>query len=729
MVRPTLALLALSTASHLQAMQLTLNVTNATCTYASGAIEVQLSGGVPPYSFQWDDGPTYAHRTGLLPGIYSLTVTDANSDQVTEQAEVFSTTYDVTTTQLYPYCVLGGQLWPMTLVPAEAVGPWYFDGIMLQQAPGSVVSGTDTIYAYYPPTQYYSYSIMDGNGCTGTLTGTRGQQVTAWPSFTVTGVEPSCSLIGTGAVHIQSTGPAPDQSFAHLRFINTLGQIQPFYGQVDAYTYTADVTGLPSGTYGILWSLGITMEALDPGTCDVDTVWVTVPDLGPVCGRLQGSAWYDVDGDCVQDVTETGIPYSPLIIQPGNVVLHTGSHGGFETPLLNGAYTLEQADPTLVPICPAVQPVPFTISTNTVTLALADGSMQPLDLRATLSTGTARPGFNVSVFAAAWNMSPQVSGPVTMTVTLDPQLSYVSATSVPTDIAGNTITWQFPALTSFGERSFTITTHLDPGTPLGTQLANTLVVSNTLPDADPANDTWTGHRIVQGSYDPNEKHVRTSSGISDAEFVIGEDQYLDYTIDFQNTGTDTAFTVTVIDTLPPTLDLLTYQQGATSHPMEVAFRAGGVVQWTFPHILLPDSNTNEAASHGLVSFRIRAAQPVLPGTVISNHADIVFDFNTAVRTNDAVLTATQGTGVPHTTSALCRLVRSGDRLLVSAMDGALAINSMRLFTLDGRSVSDDGAFILDHNGRALDIGALATGCYVISVTARDGRTWQQRFVH
>jgi hypothetical protein len=54
---------------------------------------------------------------------------------------------------------------------------------------------------------------------------------------------------------------------------------------------------------------------------------------------------------------------------------------------------------------------------------------------------------------------------------------------------------------------------------------------------------------------------------------------------------------------------------------------------TFADINLPDSTSDEAASHGFFSFTI-AQQPDLPnGTVIHNTASIYFDFNSPIHTN------------------------------------------------------------------------------------------------
>ena len=53
--------------------------------------------------------------------------------------------------------------------------------------------------------------------------------------------------------------------------------------------------------------------------------------------------------------------------------------------------------------------------------------------------------------------------------------------------------------------------------------------------------------------------------------------------------------------------------------------------------MLPDSNVNEAASHGFVKFRIRHKPGLVPGDVIPNSAAIFFDFNDAVITNNLEL--------------------------------------------------------------------------------------------
>jgi uncharacterized repeat protein (TIGR01451 family) len=134
-----------------------------------------------------------------------------------------------------------------------------------------------------------------------------------------------------------------------------------------------------------------------------------------------------------------------------------------------------------------------------------------------------------------------------------------------------------------------------------------------------------------GSYDPNDK-TGYPNGYCAAHF-IEPNQDIEYRIRFQNTGTDTAFTVVVTDTLPPSLDPATVQPGASSHPYFFELLGNGVVQFTFPDIMLPDSNVNEPGSHGFVRFSVAQDADNPNGTVIANQAGIVFDFNDPVYTN------------------------------------------------------------------------------------------------
>jgi uncharacterized repeat protein (TIGR01451 family) len=353
---------------------------------------------------------------------------------------------------------------------------------------------------------------------------------------------------------------------------------------------------------------------------------------------------------------------------------------------------------------------------------IANSSTEPLDLGVNTSNTFARPGFATQLFSTARNNSPQPSGPVTVTCTYDAALTYVSASPMPT-VNGNTLTWQLPAFNSFGTASFVVDLQVPVATLLGTELVSTWTVDNTLIDANAANDTEQSTRIVTGSYDPNVKELRTSSGTSDTQYFLGTDNHLDYTIHFQNTGTDTAFTVVVTDTLDAALDMASFQHGTSSHPCTVDFLTDRVVRWTFANILLVDSTTNEAGSHGLTTFRIRLAEPVIPGTVIPNAADIYFDFNPPIRTPDALIITELSTGLRNPESAALYVVPNPahDRMSVVGAPDAVRV---AVLAADGRRV-------LEHdlrNGHTWNVSALPAGLYTVQVLDAHGAVRSTRVV-
>jgi uncharacterized repeat protein (TIGR01451 family) len=147
-------------------------------------------------------------------------------------------------------------------------------------------------------------------------------------------------------------------------------------------------------------------------------------------------------------------------------------------------------------------------------------------------------------------------------------------------------------------------------------------------------------REVIGSYDPNEK-LAQPKGVYDKHFIYPETD-IEYQINFQNTGTDTAFTVVIRDTLSYGLDIATFRAGISSHTYQVDVSGYGVLKFTFDNILLPDSNINEAASHGFVRFRITPKDTLQLGSRIENRAGIYFDFNPPIITNTVFHTVDTG---------------------------------------------------------------------------------------
>jgi uncharacterized repeat protein (TIGR01451 family) len=163
---------------------------------------------------------------------------------------------------------------------------------------------------------------------------------------------------------------------------------------------------------------------------------------------------------------------------------------------------------------------------------------------------------------------------------------------------------------------------------------------NILPqdDADPINDIYCG--LVTGSYDPNDKRG-FPLGVGN-NHNISPNQDIDYVIRFQNTGTDTAFTIIIRDTLSTDLDIFSIRSGISSNDYHFRIYGPRVLEWRFDNIMLPDSNVNEPASNGFVSFKVGQKPDLVPATTIENTASIYFDYNAPIFTNTSWHTIYEG---------------------------------------------------------------------------------------
>lgn len=198
---------------------------------------------------------------------------------------------------------------------------------------------------------------------------------------------------------------------------------------------------------------------------------------------------------------------------------------------------------------------------------------------------------------------------------------------------------------------------------------------------------------VIGAYDPNDKQGFPRGFGPD--FLIRPNTELEYLIRFQNTGTDTAFTVVVRDTLPAALDASSIRPGPASHPYTLSISAEKVLTFRFDNIRLVDTFTNKAASEGFVSFKIDQMPDNPFGTIIQNSAAIYFDFNPPVITNftwhevgyvvGLTTKANEPDGTSVKTVVFPNPLAKGAALRVDADE--FANSEWRLFDLNGRQLS------------------------------------------
>ncbi|GGF11630.1 hypothetical protein GCM10011383_23520 [Hymenobacter cavernae] len=154
-----------------------------------------------------------------------------------------------------------------------------------------------------------------------------------------------------------------------------------------------------------------------------------------------------------------------------------------------------------------------------------------------------------------------------------------------------------------------------------------------LPPNTPRPEIAEDCKPILDSYDPNDKQV-VPAGVT-AQHYTPTGVPLQYEVRFQNTGSDDAYRVEVVDTLASDLDLRTLRVTAASHPYRLAVTGHGrpVLTFTFLNINLPPSKRDAVGSNGFVQFSVQPKAGLPAKALIENNADIFFDYNPPIRTN------------------------------------------------------------------------------------------------
>ena len=247
----------------------------------------------------------------------------------------------------------------------------------------------------------------------------------------------------------------------------------------------------------------------------------------------------------------------------------------------------------------------------------------------------ANPGFQMSQSVHYQNNGTQVSSG-TITYQYDAALlSFVSSSVQPTSHVPGTITWVYSNLMPLQSAEISVSFELlaPPVNNIGDTLTFAVEISGSGTDETPLDNNFILQQEITGSYDPNDKTCLNGPILLPTQ--LNESLY--YLVRFQNLGNDTAINVRVVDSLPASLDLSSLQLLSSSHIYTASLK-NNVLEYKFDSILLPPAIHNVQGSNGYVLFKIKPAQYLTVGNSIVNKADIFFDFNPAVITNDAVTT-------------------------------------------------------------------------------------------
>ena len=428
-----------------------------------------------------------------------------------------------------------------------------------------------------------------------------------------------------------------------------------------------------------------------------------------------GTVYADQNANGIQDGGETGYPFATIATQPGNYLFGVEPDGGFELPLPLDQYSLtaSSSNPYVLSISPVSHSAPFTAPTDVDSSNDFGVVLQPnvQDLRIDQSWPWGRPGYESDGWLAYENIGT-IAMDGTITLQLDADLAWVEGSPAPSMVMGQTITWNFMDLQVGESRMIHYTVYTDAAVPLGTDVQHTATIGPVVSDEDATDnvDVTTGE--VVGSFDPNDKRVEPTS-LTPAQVAAGSE--LEYTIRFQNTGTYQADCVIITDTLSADLQWSTMRLMSSSHPCTWTILGNGVLRFTFDPIVLPDSTSDEPNSHGFVKFAMKPSSALMNGESVGNVANIYFDYNEPVITNEAVFTVDESTSIRE-------LDKNDLRVWPNPVDDELwvegtGLDRIEILDITGRVVRTQ---VVRGSRVAVDVSGSLHGAYVLRAHGASG---------
>lgn len=286
------------------------------------------------------------------------------------------------------------------------------------------------------------------------------------------------------------------------------------------------------------------------------------------------------------------------------------------------------------------------------------------------------------------------------------------------------IGWDLADLSPSASMDFTIDCMVLPAVREGDLVCTGAIVTNP-GDLFPRDNRDSSCVAAVNSYDPNDLAV-FPAGTGESGLLSSRDTTLTYTVRFQNTGSDTAYRVVVVDTLSPELDLTSLRLGVSSHPFKLKVINGGALMFIFDDIDLPHQRADDLGSQGYFKFSITLRNGIPPQTKIRNRADIYFDYNEAIKTNTVLSTIAEPVAaVPDESPAAVKIFPNPARGVLYVRGTTLTGSTLVIRDLAGRDIRS-----LRHDGAGdaeLDLAGLPSGTYQIDVETAAGRE-THRFV-
>ncbi len=474
-----------------------------------------------------------------------------------------------------------------------------------------------------------------------------------------------------------------------------------------------------SGTYTV-------KMILYNGSTAVDSVIFSI--TVSYCRQLPIFAFLDVNGNCTQEITEPDV-HSAMSIEvdsAGTVIDTVSMMSGMWYTSYGPAGTiygfrLLTAPPGMALVCPSTGILHSTVPAAFMAampeyFGFQCSSSTSFDLAVAASFRPALAGGGANRANITVCNSSCTGTAATLKFEYSPKYTFGSLypSTFSYTVSGTSVTVDMGTVTSTVPKNITVT--LTPVTTLtlGDTINTKYTVTPISGDAIPSNNVVTRCDTVRSSYDPNQKSVTPSGSITTGT-------RLEYMLEFENDGNDTAYNIHIMDTLSNSLDINTLQMGVTTHKAHLVkyVNAGvNILKFDFPNIFLPDSSHHDYC-RGAVTFSINAKTSLAAGTTIPNRVGIYFDINPVVMTNSVfskIPLPSGPTGVKNMSLSKVELYPNPvTDVLNIKTDGAFG--SLTIYNVVGQVVGSQDVHSTDMK---VDVRSLNPGIYYMTLKGTAG---------
>src|SRR6185436_13851833 len=196
---------------------------NATCGSANGSIDLTVSGGTSPYTYNWSNASVSEDQNNLSASNYGVTVTDQNGCNATTSVTIGNTNGPtLSSTQINASC--GSANGSIDLTVSGGATPYTYNW-----SNASISEDINNLSA-----NNYSVTVSDQNGCNATTTVNIGN--TNGPTLSTTQVNATCGS-SNGSIDLTVSGGAPPYTY---RWSN--GSVSEDISNLSANNYSVTVS-------------------------------------------------------------------------------------------------------------------------------------------------------------------------------------------------------------------------------------------------------------------------------------------------------------------------------------------------------------------------------------------------------------------------------------------------------------------------------------------------------